>query len=153
MRRSPRVLLLLSVGRCKNARHQEVGDLDKSHSCQYILFLPRMTYKRSARRLTAVVCAQQVAGLIVTALERGSDRLLQHLIGPGQLIHWLTSAPEHVMPLPRATDSYAGTHHLSALATHFALFYAYSDKGGEVPARALEITWQSTCNNIDWQLT
>ena len=50
----------------------------------------------------------QVAGLIVTALERGSDRLLQHLIGPGQLIHWLTSAPEAVTPQPRASDASAG---------------------------------------------
>jgi hypothetical protein len=48
-----------------------------------------------------------VAGLIVAALERGSDKLIQHLVGPGQLVRWLTNAPETITPLPRPSDARA----------------------------------------------
>lgn len=43
----------------------------------------------------------RVAGLVLTALERGSDEFLQFLFGPCALIEWLTGAPETVVPASR----------------------------------------------------
>ena len=50
----------------------------------------------------------RVAGLVLTALERGSDDFLAFLFGPCQLIRWLTQAPEIVTPAARNTDSKEG---------------------------------------------
>ncbi|BDA44664.1 Serine/threonine-protein phosphatase 6 regulatory subunit at N-terminal half [Coccomyxa sp. Obi] len=76
----------------------------------------------------------RVAGLIVTALERGSDKLLQHLIGPGQLIHWLTSAPEAVTPQPRASDANAGQRG-TLRAGYIGHVTALGNKLGELSAQ------------------
>ncbi len=46
--------------------------------------------------------------MVVSALEGGSDEFLAHLFREGQLIGWLTSAPETVMPAARPGDTRAG---------------------------------------------
>jgi len=46
--------------------------------------------------------------MVVSALEGGSDEFLAHLFREGQLIGWLTSAPETVMPAARPGDARAG---------------------------------------------
>ncbi len=50
----------------------------------------------------------RVAGLVLTALERGSDEFLRYLFGACQLIQWLTQAPDLVVPASRSLDSRAG---------------------------------------------
>ena len=56
----------------------------------------------------------RVAGLVLTALERGSDEFLRYLFGPCQLIQWLTQAPDLVVPASRSADIKAGEpHHTS----------------------------------------
>lgn len=52
----------------------------------------------------------RVAGLVLTALERGSDNFLRYLFGACQLIQWLTQAPDSVVPASRSSDSRAGKH-------------------------------------------
>ena len=67
----------------------------------------------------------RVAGLVLTALERGSDDFLTFLFGPCQLIRWLTQAPETVTPAARDTDSKEGVtlaatpRHVSHTCTRF----------------------------------
>ena len=53
----------------------------------------------------------QVAGMVVSALESGSDEFLAHLFYDGQLISWLTSAPETITPKARPSDARAGAAH------------------------------------------
>lgn len=46
--------------------------------------------------------------MVVSALESGSDEFLAHLFQEGQLISWLTSAPEAITPKSRPNDARAG---------------------------------------------
>lgn len=46
--------------------------------------------------------------MVVTGLERGSERLVHHLFAAGDLIGWLTRAPEQVTPPPDPADRRAG---------------------------------------------
>ena len=46
--------------------------------------------------------------MVVSALESGSDEFLAHLFQEGQLISWLTSAPEAITPKSRPNDDRAG---------------------------------------------
>ena len=50
----------------------------------------------------------RVAGLVLTALERGSDEFLRYLFGACQLTQWLTQAPDLVMPASRSSAPKAG---------------------------------------------
>ena len=54
----------------------------------------------------------QVAGMVVTGLERGSERLVRHLFAAGDLIGWLTRAPEQVTPPPDPADRRAGAREM-----------------------------------------
>lgn len=46
--------------------------------------------------------------MVVSALESGSDEFLAHLFHEGQLIGWLTSAPDTITATPRPDDARAG---------------------------------------------
>ena len=50
----------------------------------------------------------RVTGLLLTALERGSDKFLHFLFERCQLIQWLTQAPDLVVPTLRGTSSKPG---------------------------------------------
>ncbi len=49
--------------------------------------------------------------MMVSALESGSYEFLAHLFQEGQLIGWLTSAPETITPKSRPNDARAGAGH------------------------------------------
>ena len=66
---------------------------------------PCMTEQSMLGQARNVGAWAQVAGLLVTGLERGSERLVDHLFSQGRLIGWLTSAPERVARPPPVNGS------------------------------------------------
>ncbi|KAK9834883.1 hypothetical protein WJX81_006337 [Elliptochloris bilobata] len=76
----------------------------------------------------------QVAGMVVSALESGSDEFLAHLFQEGQLIGWLTSAPSTVTPTPRPNDDRAGERK-PLRAGYMGHISALANKMGEVGTR------------------
>ena len=71
----------------------------------------------------AVAGPRQVTRMVLSALECGSDALLEHLFDECGLLRWLTASPRTVEPAPRDGDPRPG-------------------RGGPYRAGCAPISWQ-----------
>ena len=73
--------------------------------------------------------------MVVSALESGSDEFLAHLFQEGQLISWLTSAPEAITPKSHPNDDRAGA--VLAFRIRVRLTFAQGQDAQIAPERCL----------------